>query len=59
MEAARACRSKPPVIALYKLTPEEVRGADISIDSHDDPVVLINALRRLSPPVRAVRRSCR
>ena len=55
MEAARACRSKPPVIALYKLTSEEVTGADVSIDSHDDPVVLINALRRLKSSMRAAR----
>ncbi len=45
LAAARACRSKPRVIAMYKLAPDEITGADVALDSHDSPDFLIQTLR--------------
>ncbi len=46
IQAARKYNPGARIIGLYKVIPDEAAGADVAIDSHDGPEILLQALRR-------------
>ncbi len=46
IQAARKYNPDARIIGLYKVSPNEAAGADIIIDSHDGPDLLLQAVRQ-------------
>ncbi len=46
IQAVRKYNPAALIIGLYKISPDEAVGADVVIDSHDGPDILIEAVRQ-------------